>query len=267
MVEKFASISKKIPWFLLLKAFFFALAAVFLAPAHGSWFLLVAFLLYFFPRFQSVRYAPEFLMLVLLSLLVPQALWIVFLLSLSFFLLLGIKEMVFVRRLSIYRCLAFVILFLVLLVFFFDFTAWSGEQVPSRFVFILALLPAVCYWILLRGVVYELKNQLGSGGTGVSVGTLFASEAADAGHQGSFLPASLVTLLSAFMFWQLTLVALFLPLDFLHQAAVMSLVGAVFIEIIPLSISRSMNSRSVLTLAAVFLALLFVILVFAPWRY
>jgi hypothetical protein len=230
------------------------------------WFSVVAVFLYLIPRFQSVRYAPAFLVLVLLSLLIPQTLWAVFLLSLSFFILLGIKEMVFVRRMIAYQCLSYIALFLALLIFFFHFGAWGGDQVSSHFVFILALLPALCYGVLLYGVVRELKNRQGSA-EGLSSAPRALSRDTETNLKKSLMPDSYVTLLSAFIFWQLTLAALFLPLDFLRQTGVAFLAGVVFIEIIPSYIAKSLNVRSVLILALVFLALLFFILVSASWRY
>jgi hypothetical protein len=65
--------------------------------------------------------------------------------------------------------------------------------------------------------------------------------------------------------WQLLIVGLFLPLDFIYQSAVVFLVAAIFIDVVPHYIFGEMSRKKVLATSTVLFALLTIVLASARW--
>lgn len=129
MVERLRSIARRTHWSLLLKAFLFVLGWL-LFPLWG--FVFLAFVLYLFPRFQSGKFAVPALLTLGAALLVPTHLTgqevtldirlpLALILGTTLYLLLGIKELVFVRRAAAYELASLLTIFLYI-VWFFDAT-------------------------------------------------------------------------------------------------------------------------------------------------
>lgn len=245
--------ARKIPWSLVCKAGVFAASALLLLPRWVFWFSAVAAAFFFTPRFQSIRYLPSFIVLLAVALLVPHAWWAVALVSLSFLLLLGVKEMFFVNRLPAYQCFSLALLFLSFLYFFGRSPAWGAAAGPvgsavshgTGGALLLAMLPAFFFFVLLKGAM-ALSGD-GSSPKTVSDGVLSG--------------------VAALLVWQVTIAALFLPLDYLRQCAVLFLVSAGLMELIPARLAGSIPARRLLVASGLFFFVLALILGAAPWGY
>ena len=100
MAGKLKSALGRIPWSLLLRA----------GLAGGGWlyfpfpvFVLACLLIYSRPAFNFSKFLHLFLALLFLAFVVPHSAVNAILLSLIFYLLLGIKELVFIERGDIYE--------------------------------------------------------------------------------------------------------------------------------------------------------------------
>jgi len=65
--------------------------------------------------------------------------------------------------------------------------------------------------------------------------------------------------------WQLFLVGLFLPLNFLYQSAIVFLVAAILIDLVPQYIFGQLSRTKVLATGTVLFALLVIVLASARW--
>lgn len=189
MAAKLLSIVKLIPWSLAARAAAFGLAWL-LVP---RWvFFLVALMLYFVPLFRSLRFLFPFLILLFFAAVEVPGGWLAFFLTSSFFLLLGVKDLVFIRRRAAHEIFLFLLLFLVAFRYFARFETW-GEwaALPA------ALLIGFVFFLLLRGFLREDEEGNGAAGAmrevrrrnllAAGAGALFTAESA---LGILFLPAS-----------------------------------------------------------------------------
>ena len=152
MAGKLKSISKRIHWSLVVKAGIFG-AAWFSTPF--PLFLLVAAWLFFVPLFDPLRLFLQFAVVLVIAAFLPETAFSALFLATLFFLLLGIKELVFINRRAAYETFLFILLFVIFLNFFSHFTRFVDQS--ALFVaFALSLLSS----ILLGGFV----NYSGLGG-------------------------------------------------------------------------------------------------------
>src|SRR3990167_4928161 len=118
MAAKLSSISRTIPWSLLLRAGIFG-AAWLLLP---FWlFFLAALILYFLPVFQPLRLILPFALTVFFAGILSPNFWAAALFAALFFLILGIKNLTLVNRMAAYETALFLLLFLAYLNLFFHF--------------------------------------------------------------------------------------------------------------------------------------------------
>ena len=181
MEEKLRSILKRSHWSLAIRAAVFALAWLFIAPLSFAAFAVVALYLYFFPAFRSLRLFLPFVILLVLSAISPASGWVALLFGAMFFILLGIKELVLVDRVSMYQYLCLLILFLCYLNYFSRFQTWLNGAL-----LVAALLAAAFYFLI--------------------------------GDGKRHIRAAIAT--AAFIIWQITAALLFLPQTFMVQTAV-----------------------------------------------
>lgn len=140
MEAKFASTLRKIPWSLAGKAALFAAAW---AMLPWGFFALTALALYFYPLFRPRATAAPFAILMALTVLSPPGLLAAFYFGAIFFLILGIKDFVFVRRDAAYEILAMSLFTLAALQYFARASAY-----PLAMRSLLAVVPTASFFIL-----------------------------------------------------------------------------------------------------------------------
>ncbi len=233
MEARLKSISKRIPWSLLARTLVFALAWWILP---FGLFLVVAGYFYLVPFFKPLRFLLPFLaLLVLISpLFFNKSLWVIALGSAVFFIIQGVRELLFVHRKSVYKVAYFILLFLLFLAFFSNFQNRTGWLAVFE-----SGLVALVFFLLLKHLSgYEDLPE----------------EVKKVGRRKEFL----VQGLAAFFMWQLVWVLIFLPLNYIYQSMLGFLVMLVLTELILAYISFSLTRRKVL----INFAILFVFVVF-----
>jgi hypothetical protein len=135
--------SGQVPWSLVAKAIF--LAAVWLL-LPGILFFAAALYFYFFPLFRPFTFAAPFALSLLAAALLPPSGGAALLVGFLFFLVFGIKEFVFVDRVTAYELLAFILL---LVLSFAFFGAYQGLGAARGVVWGM-LLVAAAYLLLRR---------------------------------------------------------------------------------------------------------------------
>jgi hypothetical protein len=204
MVARLKSISKQIHWSLLLRAGVFALAWFFLP----FWlFFLVALYLYIIPPFQLGRLFWPFFALLVLTWLAPSGeLQYAIIFALLFYYLLLIKDLLLIDRRSAYELLILAISFFLAR----DFFVYNGSSLITA--------TGVWYAFLAAALIGFLVN---------SFIRCFA------GDEPRKPMRRAVAWLSFILTWQMLLVALFLPLDFVYQSVVAFLATVLVIDFIP----------------------------------
>ena len=148
MEAKLRSISRSIPWFLIFKAAIFGATWLFLP----FWlFLLIALYLYFFPPFQIFRLGFPFLLTTLSAAVIQRSLVVGAFLGLIFYLILGIKDLIFIKRVLAYKVMTAALVFLVVSDFFHRFSSWGSLSVTFW-----SLVLAAIFFLLIKNLVnYE----------------------------------------------------------------------------------------------------------------
>lgn len=233
MAVKLRSILRPIPWSLPLKSAVLGLALFFLP----FWvFLIAAFYFYLFPSFQLTKLIWPFLAAVALASFWDQSWWVAALTAVIFFLILGIRELIFIERFPAYEILDYLLFFFLFFTFFSHFSFLQGW--PAVWLLILA---AVFYLLLKSLFDYE--------------GDMFSS------RRQKVLVLGLATLL----IYELILVLLFLPLNVYYQTAVLFLFAVVLENFLADYLKSSLDRQKILVGFSVFFAWIAVILASARW--
>ena len=141
MVEKLKSILRRIPWSLALKAFVFGISWLLLP----MWvFVFVALCSYLFPLFQSFKFASHFIVLLVLAISTDPSLSAAIFLSAVFYLLLGLKDFLFINRRATYEALILLFVFAISIRFYSLADHWS---IPA---FFLAFFLGGLFFLLSR---------------------------------------------------------------------------------------------------------------------
>ncbi|MBI2033594.1 MAG: hypothetical protein HYT13_00640 [Candidatus Liptonbacteria bacterium] len=193
MAVKLRSISRSIPWFLIFKAAIFGAAWLFLP----FWlFLLIAFYLYFFPPFQIFRLVLPFLLTTLSAAVFERGLVRGAFLSLTLYLILGIKDLIFIKRVLAYKLMTVALIFLVTSGFFHRFSSWGSLSVT--------------FWsLVMTAILFLLSKNLYNYEEFSSPRTL------KAGSSKKLLALGILGLLGL----ELAFLLLFLPFSFYYQMA------------------------------------------------
>ncbi len=217
MEEKLRSISRTIPWSLALKAAAFGLGWYVLP----FWlFLLLGLGLYFVPLFQPMHLLLPLLLTFFFAAVLAYSSWAALMLGIIFFFILGIKDLVFIRRGAAYETLIFLLFFLAFLNYFARFGAWGGWTDMG-----LGILVATVAALLLRGfVLYR------------------APEAGEWARRKRFVLFGLAGLL----LWQWQAALLFLPLNFFYQTAILFLAAVVLAELFLAYAQGELTRRKIL---------------------
>ncbi len=233
MEAKLRSISKRIPWSLAAKTLVFFVAG-WLLP-YGL-FLAVAAGLYLAPFFKPLRFLLPFLVLLVLvsPFFLKPNFWIIALGSVVFFIISGVRELLFVERKSVYKVAYLILIFLLFYAFFLNFqdhTSWFT-------VFISGLVALIFFFLLKHLSLYKDSPQ----------------DANKVGRRKEFIAQGL----GAFFMWQLLWVLLFLPLNYIYQSMLGFLAGLVLTELTLAYIDFSLTRRKIL----INFSLVFVFIVF-----
>lgn len=235
MEAKLKSISKQIPWSLLTKAAIFG--ALWLSAPRWV-FLAFALYLYARPFFQAVEMSGSFLLLLVVSLAMPPSALAAVFLGAAFFLLLGVKELYFIRRVLAHEFLLFMLLYLSASHFFAAIEAWE---------------------------------RMAAFGALFAMGALFFFLAKQFVNMGGFTPAfrtkiAMVAFLSLLLV-EFGIALLFLPLAAFHQGALLFLGSALLIEFLRMFLEGRFEKERVLRLSGVFLGVVAIVFWATEWGF
>ena len=198
------------------------------AAFGASWFFLPlwAFLVlgiyfYFVPLFRPLELILPFSLVIFFAAVGPANAWLALFFAVALYLILGVKDLVFINRRSSYEVLALLILFLTLLKFFVHFDSWDGGTA-----FLAAFLISATFFFLGKGFLrYSSLSK---------VGAVIAAEShphesspRKSGSEGRAKIAAGVMALAVFEF---AFALLFLPINFLYQSALLFVAAAIFLE-------------------------------------
>ncbi len=238
MAERLKSISNQISWSLALRALA-SVAAWYVLPQ--SLFLLAVLGLYFVPWFRpGALLAPFGVTLWFMSRLEPTP-GLAMLFVAVWFLIYGIKELVFVERARAYEALLILLAFLIFLSFF------SGFSAPGRGSGGGALAVGFVYVLLMRGLLREATHRETASMEGISRRIAIAS------------------VLGGLLMTEVVIAALFLPMNFFSQSALALLTLALLTSSLTAHLEGTLTRNTVLTYASLFLVGSTIILLGNPW--
>lgn len=220
MATKLKLTIRRIPWSLVLRAGFFGLGWL-LLPYEV--FFLGALYLYFVPMFQPRKLALPFLLLLLFSYIETPSLWSAIVMSATLYLILGIKDLVFIDRVSAYELLILLIIFLGGLHLFS-----SLESPDHSLVFLAPLVFISIFFFLFKNFLYYPEDS------------------------PSFIHGFLrergiwIGVLASFVLWQYLLFLLVLPLNFFYQTALIFIIALLFLEILPYYVRGNLSRDRIL---------------------
>lgn len=239
MAEKLRSILKQTNWSLVLKAIIFGVAWW----ALPFWlFVLVALYLYFVPMTGASKVSVPFFVLLLITFLQGQTWLSAVIFAALFYFILLIKDLLIIDRRPAYEILILILSYLLLRGFFLNVGGALDRQ--SLFDSVIAA------WAVSAMVASFITNFSG------------ASEDASRDARSFRRMLGWMTFL---LMWQLLLVGLFLPLDFLYQSAIVFLVAAVLIDLVPQYVFGELSRAKVLATGSVLFALLVIVAASARW--
>lgn len=236
METKLKSIFGRIHWSLALKAAIFSLGWFFL-PFWA--FLLIALYFYFSPLFRPLTLALPFSLLILFAAAEPKGVPLAVFFAVLFYLILGIKDLILINRKESYEALVLLLSFLMFVTFFvrldggIDLRALPYSLATvTAFVFL-----ALCF--LRYDLGFEEKNVRRR--RNIALG------------------------LTGILLWQISLAALFLPINFLYQAAILFLAAAMALTLMADYFANRLSRQRILVDFSIALVVLVFILGSASW--
>ncbi|HUC02170.1 MAG TPA: hypothetical protein VMA75_04725 [Candidatus Paceibacterota bacterium] len=239
MAERLKSISKRISWSSVIKAVVFGVAWW----ALPFWlFLLVALYLSLVPVTGARKVLAPFLVLLLLCLATAQGILAAILFAAIFYFMLLIKDLIIIDRRTAYEVLILVLSYLVVR----ELYVTTGGALGGK---------ALLYSLIAAGAVSVMAAGFIKHFSAVPDG------AAREAHSFRRMLGGL----SFILMWQLLIVGLFLPLDFLYQSAVVFLAAAVLIDVVPQYVFGELSRTKALATGTVLFSLLVIVLASAHW--
>jgi hypothetical protein len=239
MAEKLKSILRQTNWSLLLKALIFGIAWW----ALPWWlFLLVALYAYFIPITGTGKVSVPFFVLLLISFIQSQDVLAAILFAAIFYFILLIRDLLIIDRRSAYEILMLVLGYLLVRSFFLNVGGSFG----------------------LRALVYSLIAAWAMSGMVTNFVKNFSTVPEGGAHEARSF-GRMLGWMTFLLMWQLLLVGLFLPLDFLYQSAIVFLVAAILINLVPQYAFGELSQIKVLATATVLFALLVIVCASARW--
>jgi hypothetical protein len=242
MAEKLKSILKQTNWSLVLKAVIFG-AAWWASPIISFWlFLIIALYLYFIPITGTGKVSVPFLVLLLISFFQGQDILAAILFAAIFYFILLIKDLLIIDRRGAYEILMLVLGYLLTRSFFLN--------VGGSFDLRALLYSLIAAWAISGMVASFIKN--------------FSAVPDDAAREARSFRRMLGWMLFLLV-WQLLLVGLFLPLDFLYQSAIVFLIAAILMDLVPQYVFGELSHAKVLATGTVVFSLLVIVCASARW--
>ncbi len=245
MAEKLRSILRRISWSSVTKAVIFGVAWW----ALPFWlFLLVALYLYYVPLAGAHKVAAPFWVLLLTAFLQPQGSIAAIIFSAIFYFILLIKDLIIIDRRTAYEVLVLVLIYLLVREFFLN----VGD--------------AFGWWTLFDSIVVALAASV----MALSFIKNFSEpapvpEAAPSRETRSFW--HMLGWMIFILMWQLLIVGLFLPLNFLYQSAIIFLTVVVLLDLIPQHVFGELTRAKALATGTVLFSLLVIVLASARWAF
>jgi hypothetical protein len=227
----------------IIKACVFVFAWMFL-----PWWLFipVALYLYFVPLSQAKLVIAPFFALLVLCLAQPAGWFFAIIFGVLFWYILLIKDLYIIDRRSAYEILSLALIFLLLRMFYLDMSVRAGA---------LAIFCAFAIAGLFAGLVGGFMKHF-SPDTGVP-------EAIDDATHNPF--RRIIIFASFLLFFQLLVIGLFLPLDFIYRSVVIFLLCTLIIEFFPRHLFGDLSRNKLLTTSSVVFVLLVLVLGSARW--
>jgi hypothetical protein len=239
MAEKLRSILRRISWSSVLKAVLFGVTWW----ALPFWlFLLIALYLYFVPMTGAHKVSVPFFVLLLITLLQRPGIIFAVIFCIVFYFLLLVKDLIIIDRRSAYEMLMLVLSYLLMRGFFLNVGGSFG------------------WWSLADSAVAAIAV---SALVGSFVKNFSAVPKDSAREARSF--RRMLGWMTFLLTWQLLIVGLFLPLDFLYQSAIVFLVAVIILDLVPQYVFGELTRIKVLVTGTVLFALLVIVLSSARW--
>jgi hypothetical protein len=240
MAAKLKSITKQIPWYLLLKAALLGLVRFFGAPydfGPGAFlFAAVALLLYFVPLFRPKATAVPFAAVLALGLLLPGGATSAIAVFLLAALLFGLKDLDIVDRTTAYELFVILVLFAAALGFFRAVPHWGAAKGIAGMAGI-----AFLAFLLGRRIPWEDNETRSS---------------------RPHVPA----LLSSLLLFELGMALLFAPIDFLSQACILFAFGVFAVNFMERAHTRGFGGRFLLHAFGIFVLVAGFALTLTSWK-
>ncbi|MEK9180038.1 MAG: hypothetical protein AAB897_01330 [Patescibacteria group bacterium] len=237
MVRRLGSISGKIHLPLAAKSAAYALAWFYL-PFWA--FLILALYFYFVPLFHPGRTALPFAILLFFAAVEAANIWLAILFAAIFYLIIGVKDLVLIKREEASEVLSLTLIFLLAIKFFSSVDRWDDAR-------------AIFYSLILSAVFFFLAKSFVIGG-----------KFSGAGEQ-NFRERSIALAALSFYISQILLVLTFLPLNFLYQSAIFIVAAAISLELVYDHFSLRLDRRRLLLQFSIFFVFMAVILGSAQW--
>ena len=239
MAEKLKSILRRISWSSVLKAIIFAVAWW----ALPFWlFLLIALYLYFIPMTGAHKVSAPFFVLLLITLIQDQSILAAIIFGVIFYFVLLVKDLIIIDRRSAYEVLMLVLSYLLVRSFFLNVGGSFGLRA-----FLYGLVAA---WAVSALVTSFVKN--------------FSAAPEDSAREAHSF-RRMLGWMTFLLTWQLLIVGLFLPLNFLYQATIVFLIAIIIIDLVPQYVFGELTRVKVLATGIVLFALLVIVLSSARW--
>jgi len=206
-------------------------------------FLLVALYLYFVPFTGAEKVSVPFFVLLLISFLQGNSILAAVIFGAIFYFIILIKDLLIIDRRSAYDILVLVLSYLLIRNFFLRV---GGSLEGWTVVYSLVAAGAV------SGMVTSFIKNFSTAWT-----------EADSPEARSF--RRMLGWMTFLLMWQLLLVGLFLPLDFLYQSAIIFLVAVIMIDLLPQYIFGELSRTKVLVTGMVLFALVTIVATSARW--
>jgi hypothetical protein len=236
MAEKLKSILKRTSWSLLLKAVIFGVAWWVLP----FWlFLIIALYLYFVPNAGAGKVKAPFFVLLLISLLQHQNVLAAAIFAGAFYCILLIKDLLIIDRRSAYEVLMLVLSYMLIRGFFLNTAGSLGGW---------TLFYSVIVAYAVSALVTSFIKNFPEGEPSYEVRVF----------------RRMLGWMTFLLMWQLLVVGLFLPVNFLYQAAIVFLVAIIPISFVQY-IFGGFSRTKVLASGMVIFALLVIVLASAHW--
>jgi hypothetical protein len=218
---------------LVIKSFILSLSWFFL-PFWA--FFVVSFYFYLVPFFRPFKLLVPFILTLATAFIVPHSPWFGVFLAILFFLLLGIKNLIFINRFDNHQLVVFLILFLIFFGFFRHFEDWQKSII-----------------------------SLASLGLGLSFFFLF-NELADYSKESGKKSKIFISGLGSFLLWQVAMAVLFLPLNYFYQTAILFLFSVILTDILLEYFGGKIGKRKILWDFSIFFVIAVIVLASANWE-